>query len=141
MPDEDVLCRTTFKYSHYSPPISELFRINLLLGGISSSGGSIGQECSNLVAFYQCIGTLTPCNATSMKIFTFCKDSCHAVSNLVLNCVTDISSIDPVALRYLAQFNCTNPLTYSSSLTLDYYEYPSDEICSAVRSFLGKLNV
>ena len=134
LPDEDVLCRTTFKYSHYSPPISEIFRINLLLGGIS---GSITQQCSNLVAFYQCIGTYTPCNATSMKVFTFCRDSCDAIGNLVLNCLVNTSSINRVALQYLAQFNCTNPLTYSSSLTLDYYEYPGDEICSAVRSFLG----
>ena len=137
MPVEDVLCRTTFKYSHYSPPISELLKIELLLGGISSSSGTIAQECSNLVAFYQCIGTYTPCNSTSMKVYTFCKDSCDAISNLVLKCLGDISSINPVALQYLAQFNCSNPLTYSSSLTLDYYESPNDEICSAVRSYLG----
>ena len=97
----------------------------------------MAQECLNLVAFYQCIGTYTPCNTTSMKIYTFCEDSCTAISNLLLKCLVNISSIDPVALQYLTQFNCSNPLTYSSSLTLDYYESPSDEICSAVRSNLG----
>ena len=134
MPVEDVLCKTTFKYSHYSPPISEFFKIHLLLGGISST---MAQECSNLIAYYQCISTYSPCNSTSMKAYTFCKDSCDVIGNLLLKCLGDISSIDPVALQYLMQLNCSNPLTYSSSLTLDYYESPNDEICSAVRSYLG----
>ena len=136
VPPTDVFCRTTFKYSHFSAAITSQINIHIQRISSLSSNASITQECTNFIAFYQCIGTYTPCNATSMKIYTFCEGICNIVNSLVVKCF-DFTKIDPALLEYFAQFNCSNPLTFSSSLTLDYYESPDDEMCSALRNYLG----
>ena len=136
VPPTDVFCKTTFKYSHFSIAITS--QINIHIQGINSlsSDASITQECTNFIALYQCIGSFTPCNATSMKIYTFCEDTCNIINNLVVKCF-DFTGIDDALLEYFAQFNCSNPLTYSSSLTLDYYESPDDKTCNALCNYLG----
>ena len=101
-----------------------------------SSNVSVREECAEYFAYYQCVGSYTPCNATSMKIYTLCENSCDTINRLTLKCL-DFASIDQRILQYLTQFDCSNPLTYTTSLTLDYYDTPDDDMCSAVRKYLG----
>ena len=72
-----------------------------------------------------------------MKIYSFCENSCDSVNELTMECLS-FAEVDQSVLMYLLQFNCSNPLTYASSLTLDFYEKPPDEICNATLSLLGK---
>ena len=136
VPDTDVFCRTTFRYSHYSTAIAAQIRMHIARVSFLSSNTSTPQECTDFFGFYQCIGTLTPCNKTSMKIYTICQDTCNMVTSLLTKCL-DFTRIDPLLLEYFANFNCSNPLTYSSSLTLEYYEPPNDEICNALSEHFG----
>lgn len=137
LPSNDVFCRTTFKFSHYSLAITS--RINTFMSQISmlSSNVNITLDCISLFGFYQCLGSFSPCNAATMKLYTFCDDTCSIINNLIQKCLR-FTSIDPVLDQYFSYFNCSNPLTYSSSLSLDYYEPPNDEICSALRDYLGE---
>ena len=136
VPPTDVFCRTTFRYSHFSLAITSQLNVHIQRISLLSSSASLSQECVNFIAFYQCIGSYTPCNPTSMKIYTFCENTCNVINSLVLKCF-DFTNVDLALLQYFAQFNCFNPLTYSSSLTLDYYESANDEMCSALSSYFG----
>lgn len=138
IPNDEVFCRTTFKFSHYSSPVTNQLSMHIArISTLALNGStSLGQECASFFAFYQCIGSYTPCNVTSMKIYSFCKDSCNTINTLALKCL-EFASIDPEVLLYLVQFDCFDPQTYTSSLTLDYYESPGDEMCNALSMYLG----
>ena len=137
IPADGLFCRLTFEYTHYSSALAAQLRGTLEQVTLLSLNASIQQEnCAEFFAYYQCIGSYTPCDATSMKIYTFCENTCDAINRYALRCL-NFTKIDPASLQYLLGFNCSNPLTYTSSLTLDYYEAPNDEICSAVQSYLG----
>ena len=136
IPSDDVFCRTTFRYSHFSLPVTDQLSMPITQVSSLSSNVSLSEECIRFFAFYQCIGTYTPCNATSMKIYAFCQDSCSTINSLAIQCLR-FTTIDTRLQQYLLQFNCSNPLTYTSSLTLDYYDSPDDEMCSALRVYFG----
>lgn len=135
IPANGLFCRVTFEYTHFSSAASSQLRTTLEQVTLLSSNASIAQDCVDFFAYYQCIGSYTPCDAASMKIYTFCEDTCSAINSYALRCL-NFTKVDPALLQYLLGFDCSDPLTYTSSLTLDYYEPPNDEICSAVHSYL-----
>ena len=137
IPADEFFCSITFEYTHFSSALAAQLRATLKQVTLLSFNASIEQDvCTDFFAYYQCVGSYTPCNATSMKIYTFCEDTCDAINRFAISCL-DFTKIDQAALEYLLGFNCSNPLSYTSSLTLDYYVSPNDEICSAVHSYLG----
>ena len=134
IPSTDVFCRATFRYTHFSPHLNvHVKRISELF-----TNASLMQDCTDFIAFYQCLGSYTPCNPTTLKIYDFCEDACDIINKYAQKCF-DFIYADPALLMYFAQFNCSNPLTFTSSLTLNYYEPPTDEICDPICMYHGKL--
>jgi len=134
IPDNEVLCRQTLNLRDFSVPITTQLVSFIAEVGMSADNLNIEipTECLNFLTFYQCSATYTPCNGTSKKIYSFCENSCDIINKLTQLCLN--FTRDP----YISQFNCSNPLTYTSSLTLDFYEEPPDDICNATLRLLGK---
>ncbi|XP_065911887.1 tyrosine-protein kinase Mer-like isoform X2 [Dysidea avara] len=136
LPINQVFCRKTFQYTHFSATVvTQLGKITEPIGAIIDNEG-IPRNCRPFLAFYQCYADYTPCNATSMKIFSFCENICDAFSQFSSQCLNFVS-LSGQLKYYYEQFDCTNPLTFTSTLTLDFYQKSSDEICDAAVDYLG----
>ena len=118
------------------PVVNQLTSYIERVGNLADTA-DLDRQCRNYLAFYQCTAAYTPCNETTMKIYAFCENSCEITNQLTVRCL-NFTQVDPNLIQYISQFNCSNPLTYASSLTLDFYQEPPDDMCNAIFEHLSK---
>ena len=137
MQDTSLHCEESLGFSHVSVPVVNPFTsyVERVRALVNIAG--FKEECQGFLTYYRCAAQFTPCNETSMKIYSLCENSCEIIVRVANKCL-EFAAMDQNLKKYISEFNCSNPLTYTSPLTMDFYQKPPDEMCNKMLNIFGR---